>query len=257
MSALSELSDRVAFWSHLGYRDLRSRYARTRLGAWWSAGSLFAVVIGISLTVGLLSDKPITDLAPRVAVAMAMWILISSVLNESAEAFVADRGILLNLPISERMMTARLLWRNYLVYLHNAAVMLIFLLLDSGSISSILRLTIVVFVLGPMVVATLFVPALVLSRLGARFPDLRVFAGTAVQLNFFITPVLWDPPATGVMRTIFLLNPLGWYVQLSKEAVFLGRLPTELVVLVLSLFILSATVYLVAVRRLPSIKKYL
>ena len=248
---------RMAVWSHLGFRDLRSRYARTKLGAWWSASTLFAVVIGISLSVALLSDQPAVDLAPRVAIAMAMWTLISSTLTESAEAFVADRGILLNLPISEKVMTARLVWRNYLVYLHNATVMFVFLLIDTRSIWSMLRLAMVVFLLGPMVIATLFVPALILSRLGARFPDLRVFAGTAVQLNFFITPVLWDPPATGVMRTIFLLNPLGWYVQLAKEAVFLDQIPTELVVLVLFLFMVSAAMYLVVVRHLPSIKKYL
>lgn len=244
-------------WAHLGFRDLRSRYARTRLGVWWSASTLLAVVAGISLSISLVGNGNPLDIAPRVAVAMGMWTFISNCLVDSAEAFHADRGLLLNLPISEKLMTARLIWRNYLVLLHNAVVMGLVVLLGSGSFAAVLRLVLVVGILVPVFGLVLFVPAHLISRMSVVLPDLRVFVGTAVQLNFFITPIFWDPPADGVMLWIFRLNPLGWLIQLAKELVFLTFLPSQLLALVIASGLVMAAAYHFYVRRLAGIKRYL
>jgi len=245
-------------WIHLGYRDLRARYARTKLGAWWSASTLLTTTIGISLSVALLSGQSAMDVAARAAIAMGVWTMVSSTLIESADSYVADRGTLLNLPISELVMTARLLWRNYLVLLHNSTVMMLFLAISPHfGLWSTIRLSLIVVVLCPIIALTLFVPSLIVSRLGALHPDIRVFIVTAVQLNFFLTPVLWNPPTIGVMRTVFLINPLGWYVQLAKELVFFERFPSELVLLSVTLFVSMGLLYVVLVRNMASIKKYL
>jgi len=245
-------------WVHLGYRDLKARYARTKLGAWWSASALLATVIGISLSVSLLSGQAATEVASRAAIALGVWTMLSNTLIESADSYVADRAFLLNLRVSEFEMTARLLWRNYLILLHNVIVMFVFLAFSPHfNVWSTLRLVLVVAVLCPFILCTFFVPSLIVSRLGARYPDLRVFIVTAVQLNFFLTPILWSPPTSGVMRTVFLVNPLGWYVQLAKELVFFERFPSELILLSLALLISMGLVYLLVVRNLVSIKKYL
>lgn len=247
--------DRI--WVHLGKRDLRARYARTRLGVWWSASTLFVVVVGISLSVALVGGQNALDVAPRVAVAMGMWTFVSSSLIESADAFISDRGLLLNLPISEKMMTARLLWRNYLVLLHNSAVMLVFLLLDLSSVWTLFRLALLIFVFGPLVAGLLFVPTYIVSRVSAIVPDLRIFVGSAVQLNFFLTPILWDPPTEGVMLWIFRLNPLGWIIQTGKEIVFAIAFPWELLGALLVMAIVMLASYYFVVRNLSSVKKYL
>ena len=111
--------------THLGWRDLRSRYAQTKIGPWWSASSLMIVVIGISLSTGLLSGKSALDQAPRIAVAMGIWTFISGVLTEATDSYTSDRSILLHTTLSDSTMTLRLVWRNYLVLLHNSVVMVV------------------------------------------------------------------------------------------------------------------------------------
>lgn len=242
---------------HLGWRDLRSRYAQTKIGPWWSASSLLIVVIGISLSTGLLTGNSALDQAPKIAVAMGLWTLVSGVLTEATDTFVSERSILLNTNISETVMTLRLLWRNYLVLLHNSVIMFLFLLISESSGIAFVKLLVLITVFGPILTAALFVPAFFFSRFGALNRDLRVFLATAIQLNFFLTPILWDPPNNGLMRYVFMFNPAGWVIQFSKEFLFAEVFPAKLLIAILTMTMLLSIIFAVSIRRIQDIKKFL
>lgn len=242
---------------HLGWRDLRSRYAQTKIGPWWSASSLLIVVIGISLSVGLLNGQSALDQAPRIAVAMGFWTFISGVLTEATDSYIADRSILLNTSLSDSTMTLRLVWRNYLVLLHNSAVMVVCLLVAKSPVQSYGKLLLLILVFGPFLTAISFVPAYFFSRFGVQNRDLRVFISTAIQLNFFLTPVFWDPPESGTMRVIFMLNPAGWVIQFTKEFMFADRFPSVLLGLTALVGLFFYIFFFVMKPKLKPIKKYL
>ena len=243
--------------THLGWRDLRSRYAQTKLGPWWSASSLLIVVIGISLSIGLLNGKSALEQSPRIAVAMGFWTFISGVLTEATEAFTADRSILLNTTLSEKIMTIRLVWRNYLVLAHNASVMVLCLIFTGSKPQDFLKLFVLIAVFGPIIAAVIYVPAFFFSRFSVLNRDLKVFLSTAVQLNFFLTPIFWDPPSNGTMRIVFLVNPAGWVVQFSKEFMFTDRFPFALMIAISAAFIFFYVVYFIVARKLQPLKKFL
>jgi lipopolysaccharide transport system permease protein len=242
---------------HLGWRDLRSRYAQTKLGPWWSASSLLIIVVGISLSTGLLTGNSALQQAPKVAVAMGFWTFISGVLTEATDSYIADRSILLNTTLSDSTMTLRLVWRNYLVLLHNSVVMIVCLLVANSPAESYGKLVLLILVFGPFLTAIVFVPAYFFSRFGVQNRDLRVFISTAIQLNFFLTPVFWDPPASGTMRVIFLLNPAGWVIQFTKEFMFESRFPRTLLALTAVCGVLFYLLYFLLIKKLKPIKKYL
>jgi lipopolysaccharide transport system permease protein len=242
---------------HLGWRDLRSRYAQTKLGPWWSASSLLIIVVGISLSTGLLTGNSALQQAPKVAVAMGFWTFVSGVLTEATDTFVVDRSILLNTTISDSVMTLRLLWRNYLILLHNSAVMLLFLFVSQASAVTYLKLIVLIVFFAPVLCGSMFVPAFLFSRFGAFNRDIRVFLTTAIQLNFFMTPILWDPPPTGPMRYVFLLNPLGWTIQFAKEFVFNPIIPVALLYLIALITAALSLVFVIFKRRMTNIKKFL
>jgi lipopolysaccharide transport system permease protein len=242
---------------HLGWRDLRSRYAQTKLGPWWSASSLLIIVVGISLSTGLLTGNSALQQAPKVAVAMGLWTFVSGVLTEATDTFVVDRSILLNTTISDSVMTLRLLWRNYLILLHNSAVMLLFLFVSQASAVTYLKLIVLIVFFAPVLCGSMFVPAFLFSRFGAFNRDIRVFLTTAIQLNFFMTPILWDPPPTGPMRYVFLLNPLGWTIQFAKEFVFNPIIPVALLYLIALITAALSLVFVIFKRRMTNIKKFL
>lgn len=242
---------------HLGWRDLRSRYAQTKIGPWWSASSLLIIVVGISLSTGLLTGNTALQQAPKIAVAMGFWTFVSGVLTEATDTFVTDRSILLNTTISDSVMTLRLLWRNYLILLHNSVVMLLFLLLSQAPLITFFKLLVLMFFFAPLLCGSMFVPAFLFSRFGAFNRDLRVFLTTGIQLNFFMTPILWDPPEAGPMRFVFLVNPLGWTIQFAKEFIFNPVIPVKLFFVLALITTTLSLAFLVIKHRLTGIKKFL
>jgi lipopolysaccharide transport system permease protein len=241
----------------LGWRDLRSRYAQTKIGPWWSASSLFIIVVGISLSTGLLTGNTALQQAPKIAVAMGFWTFVSGVLTEATDTFITDRSILLNTTISDSVMTLRLLWRNYLILLHNSAVILFFLVVSEASAVQYVKLAVLMIIFAPILCGSMFVPAFIFSRFGAFNRDLRVFLTTAIQLNFFMTPILWDPPPTGPMHLVFLINPLGWMIQFAKEFIFNPDIPVKLLCVLALITTVLSLGFLVLKQRLTSIKKFL
>lgn len=112
-------------WLHLGWRDLKIRYAATKIGPWWSAANLFATIMGSSLAVGLLSGNGALTQAPRLAVGLSIWTLISASLIEATSLYEDDKSLLLNTTITEKSLIYRLIWRNFIIFAHNALVVIL------------------------------------------------------------------------------------------------------------------------------------
>jgi ABC-type polysaccharide/polyol phosphate export permease len=58
-------------------------------------------------------------------ISFSLWLLINAMLNEAVEMFEAEKSLLLNTQISEATLVVRLLWRNYLVFIHSFVVVVI------------------------------------------------------------------------------------------------------------------------------------
>lgn len=203
-------------WTHLGWRDLRSRYSRTLIGPWWSVANLFTLVFGSSLAVGLLSGRTALSQAPRVALALSLWLFFSAILNEAVELFEMEKSLLLNTQISEASLVMRLIWRNYLVYLHSFAVVIATFLIAGEPLTFQLLLLIPISLL---VALGLIFPAYIFARSIFILRDLKVVLPSAIQFAFFLTPVLWTPPESGPMKTIFVFNPAGWTIELTRQLI--------------------------------------
>jgi ABC-type polysaccharide/polyol phosphate export permease len=254
---MPEFLQTASIWRHLARRDIKSRYARTLLGPWWSASSLLITVIGITLSTTLLSGRSASLEAPRIAYAMAVWFLISSILIEAASTFESDRTLLLNSTFTEKTMIARLIWRNLLVFLHNWVVVFFVLVLARGSVSSIARGLLSLVVSGSLIAIALFFPTLYIARFGLRFRDSQIFIVSATQMGFFITPIFWDPPRNGALRLVFEINPFGWLIFTGKQFFQTGSIHSDLIGRIFIFCFMSLIVGIMINQRTLSIKKYL
>ena len=135
--------------------------------------------------------------------------------------------------------------------------MLLFLVMSQASAMMYLKLVVLILLAAPILCGSMFVPAFLFSRFGAFNRDLRVFLTTAIQLNFFMTPILWDPPDTGLMHYVFLVNPLGWMIQFAKEFVFNSVFPIKLLYVLSLVTTILGLVFRVFNRQMTSIKKFL
>ncbi len=248
------LRSEIRLSSHLAWRDLRARYAQTVLGPWWSMINLAVVLLGSSVAVALISGTSPGDQAPRIAVGLAIWTLVSSTLSEASTLFESERGMMLNTTISELAVVSQLLLRNNIVFLHNAIVIVVTFLLSGRALSIQL---LVLFPLIALTSVSLLLPVLLVARWSLFVGDLKIFLPAIVQFSFFLTPVLWSPPETGLAARLTLFNPFSWPLEFARILIFENRADyAHLTLLILSglgglaiLFSLSS--------KFRSVRKYL
>ena len=168
--------------------------------------------------------------------------------------FEAEKSLLLNTQISEATLVVRLLWRNYLVFLHSFVVIVITFIIVREPLS--FRL-LALFPISLVVCLGALFPIYIFARSIFVLRDLKVVLPSVIQLVFFLTPILWTPPKSGPMHTIFIFNPAGWVIEFTRQLilnnVFNGYLLLKVSVFaVVSLFCMS-----LSAKSMGSIRKRL
>lgn len=241
-------------WGHLGWRDLKSRYVRTIVGPWWSSANLLTIVIGSSLAVGLLSKTTTFSQAPRIAICLSIWTLISASLTEAVDIFEAEKSLLLNSRFSEGSLVARVIWRNLLIYAHNLSVILFVFVISDSSVS--LRL-LILLPISLLVGTGLLLPAYLFARSLFVLRDLKVILPSLIQFVFFLTPILWTPPDAGPMKLLAELNPAAWGLELTRQFIFEQHLNSQLAVQLVAFSAISLLLFNLSGKSMSSIRRML
>lgn len=241
---------------HLGWRDLRIQYGRSRLGPLWSVATLSVSVFGVVLAQGILIGRvDFASVAPEISVALWIWLFFSAVVNESTLLFENERRSLLNSLISENVFLAKLIWKHLLSFgLSTPVIVAIISISNSGKLTGLLT----VF---PMVLAlaiSLLFPVLLLARFCIVFPDLRGIVAPSVQLLFFFSPIIWRPNSDIFLsRLVVEMNPLAWIILTCQDAVAGPLTSATYLPRSVLLGVLVTAAFLIISPRLPSIKNKL
>lgn len=218
-------------WLLLGLNDIRQRYNRSRLGQFWITLSMGIFIGGIGLVYSVLFNQPIREYIPYIAVNITIWTLISGVIGESANVFVQSAIYIRQDAVAKTVFVMRLLVRSLIVLAHNLVIIpvafLCFKFVPSLSVFLAIPGLIIVLV-------ALFLSTLILGVMATRFRDLSQIIQNALQLLFFITPIMWRSDQMSHNRQeVVLWNPLAALLQIVADPI-LGRVP-------------SATTYLMAI----------
>ena len=203
------------FWTMLGWTDIKQRYQRSTLGPLWLSISTALMVGALALIYGSIFKLPLSDYMLYLSAGMICWLFVSSTVLESTTAFIAAEGIIKQSAIPLSIYLYRLLWRSLLILLHNAAILLVIipLLRPISSVNPLAVLAGLVLVTG-----NLFVVALVLATLCTRFRDLPPIVASAVQVTFYVTPILYEPrqlPAQ--LQIIAHYNPIYHVIDVLRR----------------------------------------
>ena len=210
------------------------------------------VVGGSSFAISMISGVSAWTNAPRLALGLAIWTLVSNVLVESSELYISEKSLLLNTNLSELTIWLRLAWRNYLIYLHNLLVVVIAFLMAGRMPSALIVLMI------PIGVATITSTSLIANLIAAfslRIPDLRTIAPAIIQFLFFLTPILWVLPPGAKGQFLLYLNPLAWGVVFAQSVVLNQRIQWVLFGLIVLSSLLSALILLGSNRIYRNIRR--
>lgn len=220
LSDIGRAVSNVHLWSMLGWLEIKQRYRRSVIGPFWLTLSTGALLGGMGPLYGRLFGANIAEYFAFLSIGYVVWLLLSGLINDSCQAFIASEGLIKQTSLPLTVHVLRVVWKNVLIFGHNAVIIVIVLLVYGipvawGAVLSVLGLA-------AIIVNALWFGVL-LALLSARFRDIPPIIGNVLQVLFFLTPVLWKPKMLGDHYTALLgLNPLYHFIEVVR-APLLGQ----------------------------------
>lgn len=226
-AALRELAAAFAawrIWGVLGIVDTKARYRRTALGPFWITLSLAIQALAIGAIFSSLMSISFYEYLPYVAIGLVVWQYMLNTTNECANSFALAKSLVRNMPMPLAVHVLRAIWRNVISMMHH----LIFI----AAIAAFTAIQI-----GPL--ALLAVPGLfllilnltwiglILALVSVRFRDVPFMIASAMQVLFFVTPVIWSPTRLGSMLHFLTWNPAYHLIELVRSPL-LGSAPSTI-----------------------------
>lgn len=220
--------DRRQLWLHLGWQDIKQRYRRSVLGPLWITIATGTTAVAMGGLYATLFNLELSEHLPYVTLGLIVWALISASILEGAEVFVANEGLIKQLPTALSVHVYRLVWRQALLFGHNIVIYVIIAAIypkpwSWADLSVIPALA--------LILLNCIWVSIVFGILGTRYRDIGPLLGSLVQLLFFMTPIIWndrtlEAEGAGHWAKIVELNPLLHYLDIVR-APLLGA-PQEL-----------------------------
>ncbi|MGV9412348.1 galactan export ABC transporter permease subunit Wzm/RfbD [Nocardia sp. NPDC003693] len=181
-------------WLALGWQDIKQRYRRSVLGPFWItiATGLQAAAMGVLYAT--LFGQSLTSYLPYVTVGLIVWNVISASILEGSDVFIANEGLIKQLPSALSVHVYRMVWRQFLFFAHNLIIYVV--MLAAFSIWRDLDWTVLLAIPGLLL---LFLNALwvtiAFGIFSTRYRDLAPILSSTTLMLFVLTPVMWKTTA--------------------------------------------------------------
>lgn len=211
-------------WGRLGWLDVKRRYRRTTIGPFWTSITLAIYVLSVGTVGAAIWHQNIYDYLPFLVSGMIVWTLVSTIITESCVLFIAGQSLFRNIRFEYSILAYALIWRNFLILLHNFVIYFLIVLVLKPSLLGVTALFalpgLALVVLNGVWVSLLF------GMVCLRFRDVPPLVTSVLQIAMLITPLFWPADTlTGIKRFVFVdLNPLYHVVDVVR-APLIGRMP--------------------------------
>jgi ABC-type polysaccharide/polyol phosphate export permease len=215
---------RTDLWGRLGWLDVKRRYRRTLLGPFWTSISLAVYVVAVGIVGAGLWHQNIREYLPFLVSGMVVWLLVSTIINESCGLLVSGHALFRNVKIEYSILAYALVWRNFIVFFHN---LIVYVVIVGVLKPEAIGFTALLAIPGVILVAVNGIwIALLCGMFCLRYRDVTQVVSSTIQISMLITPIFWPPDSlSGSRRLIFVeTNPLYHLVDLVR-APLLGEVP--------------------------------
>lgn len=208
--------DTVGLSLFLGWQDIRLMYRRSVLGQFWITLSMAITFAAIGSVFGFIFGVPLSEYLPFLGVGLVFWSFMSVLLTDGATSFIAAESFLKQLPSPLTTYFLRTVWKTIFVMLHNLVALAVLLVIFPPGVSLV-----TLGVLPGVALATVAMGGLglALAVVSTRFRDVPQILGAAIQVCFYVTPIVWQPAALpeGPRGIILFWNPFHHLLQVIRQ----------------------------------------
>lgn len=200
----------------LGWRDVRQRYRRSIIGPFWLTISMGILIGTIAIIFGGIFKQPLRDFLPFISIGMIFWTFMSTSINDGCICFSSQDAIIKQLPIPLFIHVMRMVWRNTIILMHNILLFMILIVAFKIPIGMKSLLLIPGFII---VVINICWIGIVLGVICARYRDLPQIINSALQIFFYLTPIMWMTTqfsSDSVAHGLLVFNPFFHLIEIIR-----------------------------------------
>ena len=205
-------------WLHLGWQDIKQKYRRSVLGPFWITIATGTTAVAMGGLYSQLFHLELSEHLPYVTLGLIIWNMINAAILEGSDVFIANEGLIKQLPTPLSVHVYRLVWRQMILFGHNIVIYVVIAIIfpkpwswaDLAAIPALLLI-----MLNCVWVSFCF------GILATRYRDIGPLLFSVVQLLFFMTPIIWNyntlqQQGAGQWAKIIELNPLLHYLDILR-----------------------------------------
>lgn len=201
-------------WLFLGWRDVRKHYSRSILGPFWLTLSMGLLVGGLGILYSQIFNQPIHDYLPFLAIGFIAWGLISGLIVGSCNVYSAAAASIRQVRMPLSVYVYQFVWQQLITFAHNF-VIYVAVALFFGIWPGLTGLLVVPALL--LVSLNGIFAAMVLGPLCARFRDIPMIVASAIQVAFFMSPILWSPEMVPQRAFFVQANPFYHLIEILRD----------------------------------------
>jgi lipopolysaccharide transport system permease protein len=210
-------------WLALGIQDVKQRYSRSSIGAFWFTINSIIWIMTIGFIFSRLFKTSLTEFLPYFAVGYLFWSFISISITEGAQVFIVNKELILNINLPLSTYVLRVIVRNAIIFFHNIIILPLLFIYLSVPVNYNILWALPAFLL---IIINLFWIILVCAIINTRYRDFYQILSNFMQIFFYLTPILWYPSLVD-NNSLILFNPFLHLINIVREPL-LGNLPSTL-----------------------------
>jgi lipopolysaccharide transport system permease protein len=221
---LDELRKNIWLIQQMFKRDFSAMYRQSLIGIYWafiiplcSVGTF--IILNRS---GVFSIGKVSVPYPIFAISgMAFWQIFSIGLIASTNALANAGSMIVKINFSRKALVIAA-WAQFVVPLL-VQLLLVGMLFIGYGISPNLKILLVPLAIIPIMLLTLGF-GLILSMLNAVLRDIGNAISVLITFLMFLTPVLYEGPATGMLAKVTKYNPLYYLINAPRDLMLFGEI---------------------------------
>jgi len=201
-------------WLLLGWQDIQLRYRRSVIGPFWFTISMAVIIVSIGFVYGHLFRAKLDVYLPFLATGIITWGMISTMLNESTNAFIESETYIKQIKIPFLCFLLRVCLRNIIIFFHNILAFIPVVIFYHIPVNWYLLCLIPAFAI--ITLNCVFFGA-VLAVIGARYRDFGQVITNLLQVAFYLTPIMWYPALMPErFRYLIDINPFAQFIDIIR-----------------------------------------
>ncbi|GAB0107418.1 ABC transporter permease [Nocardia sp. JMUB6875] len=245
-------------WLSLGWQDIKQRYRRSVLGPFWITIATGVQAAAMGFLYATLFHQPLHTYLPYVTVGLIVWNVINASILEGSDVFIANEGLIKQLPSALSVHVYRLVWRQFLFFAHNLVIYLVMLV--GFGVWRDLHWTAILAIPGILLLfANAMWVSIAFGIFSTRYRDIAPILGSMTLMLFVLTPVMWSTKSlhdqggsVSERAKLVELVPTYHYLEIVRAPLLGEPQPLRSWIVVLAITVVGWAVAVVAMKQFRS-----